>query len=328
VSARASLKRFSFLAGILIVLLVLGEVSLRGIWGFGTPLLSEADPQVGYYFKAGQKIVRYGNRISINEYHQRGMAISSDAARRRILLIGDSVAFGGLLTDQENTISAKLEHSLNESGASKWQVLNASAGSWGIGNELAYLKKFGTFKCEIVVFQIGSHDLIQPKSTSERVGTDPSYPKENPTSALSEVMSRYAIPRVRKVFRRKVETGSIRLPEPFTSLTEIDGYFRTNMVYFKEAVLVARAAGARVVVIHTPDRDEALESPRSFGKIYAPFREEFLMLCRELDIPVLDFHGVWKGHPKAAAWFRDVVHLNDEGNAVIAAAVYEFLSNQ
>lgn len=103
-------------------------------------------------------------------------------------MIGDSVLNGGNPTDQSQILSelfkAKLSTSQVSASQVSAQVLNASAGSWGIGNQMGYLRKFGTFQADAVILQIGTHDLIQPTSTSERVGGDPNYPNQPPLLAI------------------------------------------------------------------------------------------------------------------------------------------------
>ena len=83
------------------------EVLLRVLLGFGNPLIYIADAECGYLLAPNQKVRRLGNRIEINEYSMRSPAIAPSAPPEtlRVLLLGDSVANGGLWTHQTDTIS-------------------------------------------------------------------------------------------------------------------------------------------------------------------------------------------------------------------------------
>ena len=112
------------------------------------------------------------------------------------MVVGDSVTFGGVLTPHDETFPERLRASLEAKLKKPFEVLNASAGGWAIGNELAYLERFGNLQSELVIWQIGSHDLLQPKSTGEAVGVHPQMPAERPFCATTELFSRYIVPRL------------------------------------------------------------------------------------------------------------------------------------
>lgn len=126
--------------GLIIILAALLslEAFLRLALGLGSPLLFEKDPDVGYYYRANQDVHRFFNHIHINQFHQRNQDIwLSPSVAVRLLMVGDSVTFGGTLTGQSQTITALLEQQLHEATNKRFEVLNASAGSWGIGNQVA-----------------------------------------------------------------------------------------------------------------------------------------------------------------------------------------------
>ena len=166
----------------MVVIVCIFEFALRFFWGFGNPPLLQKDSEIGYLFRPNQDVYRFGNRIIINRYSQR----SEDTTEKpedgvtRLMVVGDSVTFGGVLIPQAETFPDKLRRLLGTKLDKRFEVLNASAGSWGIGNELAYLERFGTLHSEAVIWQIGSHDLLQRMSTGEGVGVDPQMPAERP----------------------------------------------------------------------------------------------------------------------------------------------------
>lgn len=217
--------------------IILAEVLLRLVFGLGDPVLVQADPDTGYRFQPNQNVFRLGKRVEYNQYSQRSEPISlkKPQGTLRILMIGDSVLNGGNPTDQPQTITELVEDQLSTSGLPV-EVLNASAGSWGIGNQLGYLQKFGTFGSDAVILQIGTHDLTQPTSTSAPVGRDPNYPTSPPLFAIQEVWIRYAWPQLQQ--RLPISSTVVT---PGTVPQNRDQQFSENLQKIKAIATLTRA---------------------------------------------------------------------------------------
>lgn len=317
------MKRIFFIGGIVLLLAILIEVSLRVALGLGSPPLVQADDQIGYLFKPGQDVQRFGNRIAINEYHQRSDELSSDGQSVRIMFVGDSVTWGSVLLDQRETYPELFRALMQATCDRPVEALNASAGSWGMGNRQAYMERFGTFESDIVVLQIGSHDLLQSTSTSDVVGRDHGFPDEAPTLAMQELLVRYAWPRIRNVL------GILSLPvyadgngmvAPFSNSD-----FSRNMDKLSEMVALIREADGQPVVLSTSDRNEVVRENSTFADTYEVYRSAFLTRTDSLDVPVINMLSKWQGHSETPTFFRDEVHLTAEGNEAIAAALYDTL---
>lgn len=196
--------------GLLLVL----EVGLRLIFGFGNPLLYLADPDMGYLLAPNQYTKRLGNRIVINEYSMRSPTLTRTRppSTLRVLLLGDSVANGAWWTDQNQTLSALITAHLKLPSPEAWgenlnqqtpfarvEVLNASANSWGPRNELAYLQRFGTFEAQAIVLLLNTDDLFAGAPTSQPVGHSLNYPNRKPLCALVEVYTRYLSPQLSRI---------------------------------------------------------------------------------------------------------------------------------
>jgi lysophospholipase L1-like esterase len=295
-----------------IAALIVIELILRLAFGFGNPVLSQADVDTGYRFQPNQKIFRFGKEIDYNQYSQRSEPITPEKphGKLRILMTGDSVLNGGNPTNQDQTITELFETKLSKSGHPA-EVLNASAGSWGIGNELGYLNEFGMFSSDAIILQIGTHDLTQPTSTSERVGNDPNYPNQKPLLAIQEVWSRYASPQLSAKFG--IGTPSVEIPLP--SPTEIDRQFQQNMEMLKAIISQAHANKARIFVLFTPNREDLIPKPK-----IPKYKSEFLQLLNSLQVPAIDTHTAWSTLPQktVATYFRDGVHLTVAANQAVA----------
>lgn len=316
---------FYGITGGFIVLLLGVELTLRFKYGLGNPALMEADEMTGYRFKPNQKVRRFGKNMEYNEYSQRSQSITKQKpqGKLRIMIIGDSVVNGGYPVDQKETITAFLSQKLTRAGYNP-EVLNTSSGSWGIGNQLGYLRKFGTFDSDVLIVQIGTHDLIQPTSTSEKLGKDPHFPNKRPLTAIGEAWERYGKRYVVfwvlihwKIYISKYIEGE-QIPDVLNPTVD----FPKNMNHFRDIVTIARNQNIPIYVLFTPYRLDVLPKPRTPN--YYP---EFLKVLQEENVPVINSHAYFSILPPSVVntYFRDSVHLTVNGNEAIADLVFKEL---
>lgn len=198
-------KKIKILVVVLSVLIagIIGiEVVARFLLGLGDPPISCADSEIDYLFAPNQHCFRFGNHIIYNAFsmrssHDPGKETSS--IKRRILILGDSVINGGVLTDQKDMANELLDSYMRKS--QKGDAYNISAGSWGPMNYAAYLRKYGTFGATDVVVEVNSHDLWEddPAETGGKlVGKDISLPDRKPWCATYEGVMRYFLPKLRR----------------------------------------------------------------------------------------------------------------------------------
>ncbi|MBP0028913.1 SGNH/GDSL hydrolase family protein [Roseofilum sp. Guam] len=301
----------------ILAIFLITETILRLGLGLGKPALVQADSQTGYRFQPNQHLWRFGKTIIYNQYSQRSDPINLETPPEtlRILMVGDSVLNGGNPIDQSEIISEQLKEKLETSGYSL-EVLNASSGSWGLGNQWGYLQKFGLFDSDLVILQIGVHDLVQPTSTSDTVGSI-YFPDHPPPLAISEAWSRYAWPRI---------TGYIPLNTPSSEIPKLQlqpqEQFAENMKFFQEMVRFIRAQNIPVMVLFTPNRFDLLPTPKT-----PPYQQEFFSLLNSQSIPVIDVYEAWSTLTPSAinSLFRDSVHLNEQGNQAVATLICQHL---
>ena len=293
---------------LLVVLLsVLGiEIGLRFLVGLGKPALVQTDLEMGYRFQPNQKTRRFGNWIEYNQYSQRSEPIDREKKPGilRILMLGDSVLNGGNRTDQKETISEQLEAKFKASEQDA-EVLNASANSWGIGNQLGYLQKFGFFNADAIILQIGTHDLLQPTSQGKNL-----YPTEYPPSAIAELFQRYLIPRISRFLRGKIAW----------SHENSDLQFAENLQYLQAIAALAREHNTPLSVIYTPNRNDILPTPNE-----PPSKAKFLQFLQNADITAIDIHEAWLQLPEETvkSYFVDGVHLTPAGQRSVAELVFK-----
>ncbi|MEG5061925.1 SGNH/GDSL hydrolase family protein [Microcoleus sp. A2-C5] len=293
------------------------ELALR-LLGFGNPALLQADANAGYIFAPNQLVYRFGNRLEYNQFSQRSEQIDSakPEGTLRILMIGDSVLNGNNTTDQQETIPELFEARLLGI-KNQVEVLNASAGSWGIGNQLGYIRKFGTFESDAVILQIGTHDLLQPPSSSAGVGNDPLMPNRKPLLAIQEAFQRHVSPKLSSIFVSNSPAAGVPVSE--------SQRFRENMQRFEQIVALVRAKNIPLFVLYTCDRADLLPIPNQ-----PRFKSEFVDRLKALKIPVIDIHVAWSKLPKTTveSYFRDGVHPTAPAYESIADLVFQQLCTE
>jgi GDSL-like Lipase/Acylhydrolase family len=298
------------------VLLVLLEIGLRLLLGFGNPLIYLADEKIGYLLAPSQRTRRFGNRIEINQYSMRSDQIEPKRAggTLRVLILGDSIANGGWWTDQTEIISAMLGRDLNkcdsgENSALPVEVLNASANSWGPRNELAYIQKYGTFEAQAIVLIINTDDLFATAPTSIPVGRDRNYPAKKPFSAIAEAVNRYLLP-------------APELPEMAQVNAEGGDRVGNNLEAIGEINAIARQTGANFLLVMTPLLRE-LGTPGSRDyEITA--RKRLVDFTQTHQISYIDFLPIFNNMPQPETLYRDHIHLSPQGNQIVSQAVSDF----
>lgn len=152
------------LAVTIIAALFVFEACLRHV-GFGDPPLYDYDPSVGYALQPSQNKVRlHGCRVYINSLRMR----SADTSKKkppgvdyRVLVLGDSVPYGGSYIDQAEIFCSKAQRNLN-SGVLNYEVLNAGVNAYGPQNIWQYVKKYGLFEADMVIVYLPWRDLHRP----------------------------------------------------------------------------------------------------------------------------------------------------------------------
>lgn len=297
------------------MLLVLAEISARLALGLGDPLLYEVSPTYGYRPQPNQNLRRLGNRIYYNDRGLRSEPItdSPKPGTIRVLCIGDSITFGGVQVDQADTYPYQLQKILRDRSSKDFEVLNASAGGWGIENEEAYLSSKGIYHSQIVVLQLGSHDLFQPKSSGEIVGRSLNFPDRKPLLALQEGVFRYFIPRF---------LPGLQPSEPNLKSTPTKQDLNRNINSFTRIAELVKAKQAKLIVILI-EQPEALE-PKN--ELTAFSKQTIANKSRQLGVVYKNLGESFRSNGDKRL-FRDIIHPNSAGNQVMAKNVAQLITN-
>ncbi len=128
------------------------EWQLRG-QGWGEPPLYSYDSASGYVLKPSQNLLRSGQcRVMINGLGMRSKetSLAKQPGTLRVLVVGDSVPFGGSYIDQDDTFCNVAEKILN-ARRMNCEVLNAGVNAYGPQNVLGYLQSRGSFGADLMI---------------------------------------------------------------------------------------------------------------------------------------------------------------------------------
>ncbi|MGK2915981.1 MAG: hypothetical protein ACSLE5_16285 [Porticoccaceae bacterium] len=274
--------------------------------------LYDADEHIGYIPRpnqAGSFLNQY--RWQVNEKSQGSETWQPDQ-KPDVLLIGDSIVWGGNPYDQPDKLGPTLARHLP--GMAVW---SAAAGSWNVPNEVEYMDRFPEVvsACEYVVWVLNSADL----GTRSQWASELTHPRQRPISALWYVFEKYAL-------------SGLQAKLSILGSTEIPGHTEQSPVFLPETEALLRdrlrslSEHARVLVVLWPDRatvagdETALAGYREFASRVHRLALEPVDVLNLLDAPGL-----------TPDLYRDEIHptpnLTPSGNAYLATQIAEKLNS-
>jgi hypothetical protein len=196
---KPSKPKFAFLLVLfLVAVFASSELFCRFVVGLGDPPLYQADRTMEYLLQPSKTYRRFHHQIAVNRYGMRADDFppqKSGSDELRVLVVGDSIVYGGVRIDQYDIATEILKRELQQRFGRRVVVGNASAKSWGPPNELAYLKQFGTLDADVVILELSSHDYADAPSFVPVVGVAAEYPDRKPPLALTDLVETYLLPR-------------------------------------------------------------------------------------------------------------------------------------
>jgi hypothetical protein len=293
---------------VLIGLLVVGELVARFYLGLGDPPLSVPDSEIEYLFKPSQEVSRFGNRVAYNAYSMRSDDFPKEKQNEqslRIMVLGDSVINGGSRCDQSEIATELLKKTLADALRRPVTVGNISAGSWGPGNQLAYVQRYGLFDADVVVLVISSHDAGDVPTFKPIVGISPAFPEHKPVLALQEAVMRY-LPRYLPIGGGKEPGDPTEVTNPTGAIDDL-----------KELITIVRDQGVDLLIAQHPEKGELSKQKREGFSAIASTAEA-------MGVPTIDLAPFYEEAIAAGnELYRDKIHPNAKGQRVIAEALQQ-----
>lgn len=286
----------------LMVAALIGEIVARVWLGLGTPPLFVPHPTIEYMYKPGQDVMRFGNRQLYNELGMRNLPLASFGNREVVMVFGDSVLNGGAQTDHQNLATSLLTND-------RVVYANISAGSWGPQNMAAYwteFRKLLPYKKAILV--LNSHDIADIPSFAP---LDPAkHPTQAPTFALLEGAQRY--------LPRYLPAGWFGRP---SAAQELPSIARTQLGEQGVHRLIEqfRRDGVSLCAVRHYTVPEMRNGPE-------PGDSALRSVLEKHALPVVDLRRHYPPGAGKETFFRDDIHFNDAGQAILAKAVAECAS--
>lgn len=279
-----------------LALLAAGEITLR-LMGLGDYPLYEANNVIGYIPQASQQ----GSFLNTNDWVFNSLHMGASEFKpgpgRDLLLVGDSLVYGGNPYRQAEKIGPSLSRAMPE-GTQVWPV---GAGSWAINNELTWLMQHPDVvrQVEDVILLLNSGDLIDLGSSWR---CERNHPTHRPVSVLWFQLA------------KKMAWEKCDLTPPDKAVP--DRPWRDTM---KAWMASPDMQGKRLHVVLYPEKKELLSGQK-------PALPRMIAQLHEVGIThILDVGSDPAWQP---TYYRDDIHQTPEGNQVLARIIAQWLQAQ
>lgn len=282
--------------GVLLLALTLGcsEVGLRIAGAIDFPLY-QVDAEIGYVPAPNQ----HGKFLRKNhwEVNDRNMGVAenwSTSYGQNLLLVGDSIVWGGNSIDQPDKEASQLGARLLN-----WKVWPIAAGSWSTENPWAWFRRNPDVmqKIDRIVWIINSGDFAPTTQWNSEI----THPRSNPPSATWFVAEKYLLPKLGFKFNAEEGTG------------------QNNSVDEKIAedfAIKTSALKCQLLIIIYPEKSQL--------SVESPSREK-LILFQGLATKYLDSKTQIIKLIDESSWnekcYRDSIHPNAYGNGILAEII-------
>lgn len=285
-------------------LILFWEILLRSRGIIDFPLY-DVDARIGYIPKPGQQGV-YLNKYawSVNEKNQTA-GRWSPKQKPDLLLVGDSIVWGGIDCDQQDKLGPQLQKRMPN-----WSVWAAGASGWSVLNEMEYLDRNPEVveASEVIVWMLNSEDFA-PLAV---FATDQPTPRQKPASACLYVLRRDVLPKSLKQAGRQLLESLWPSPAA-TAASESNAEDRP-----RDRLSSLCQNGKKIVLVMYPAAEEwANRGNPSSGA--AQNYHSFLEKLYGFNIPglrIVDGMGIagWSGE-----MYADTIHPTGEGVRVLAS---------
>lgn len=321
----------------------LGEIVTRSfdlvdrLNGFPRRIYAASDePDLGYRLRPGIDTRARGVHVATNARGLRGgeIADTPPPGVRRVLVIGDSVAFGFRL-EQADTFPVRLEHELEARDAGWWEVLNAGVEGYNTVYQRAYLRSsLLDLKPEtiVLVFNLNDYDHgpvmgplgVLTQDQAQRVSS----------SSIANLSEFYLLLRWLITTRGQAIPDGTAQPPAAAGAPEFSQFDRyvSNLrkQYYRapaderwpqmvdalrDIAQLCRERGIRLVVAIVPDGDQIGVATPDLTP-----QEKLAEICGQLALECIDLQPAFATAERAPL-FLDIMHPNADGQRLMAREV-------
>lgn len=141
--------------------LAVGSVLLVGVVAEGVARIKVAIAPVthGYPSYSSEAWARRYVQLNSEGFRDVDHALSATAGTRRLLIVGDSVAFGWGIPGTEDRLGEQLAARLNAETGKHWELLNASLGDTHTLDHIRFLERMQRYRPDVVVLLYVFNDI-------------------------------------------------------------------------------------------------------------------------------------------------------------------------
>lgn len=273
--------------------------------------LYEVDEGIGYIPQANQRGAYLGKfSWQVNE---KNMTSESWAPNQRqdLLLIGDSIVWGGEEYQHEEKLGPSLQVCLPT-----WSVWSVGASSWSIPNEVEYLRRNPEVveATELVIWVLNSGDFL----SKTQFLTDANTPRSRPWSANLYAIRKYILPSGFKKWLRSL----VNIIRPSQEPAPSDPAEAEKEL--TEAVDALQTKGKPILILAYPSTEE-LSSFMMNGSGDGSEFNTFLARLEKLRNPNLRVVDGRSLNSWGLEDYRDHIHPTPEGNRRLAKALADMV---
>lgn len=297
------IKNRTFFKCSLIAILLIGiavEISLHALGAVDFPIY-DIDEKIGYMPKADQQ----GKFLNKNDWVLNNRALGTvhqwpadSLNKKNVMLIGDSIVWGGNPLKQKDKLGDQLEKRLG----SNFAVWPASAGGWSIANEIEMIKRNLDIyqQSSSVIWFINSGDF---SPLAESAGSL-IHPNGTVICATCFYVQKYMLPKL------GIQIGMEN--PPIDTSADFDPKILKS---FSDIVSLRLKNNKRIVFVIYPNTDELLKHDW-LG--YEKLVEQMNSICGTKNIECIDLSKDQKWN---ASFYRDGIHPSVEGNKVLSEII-------
>lgn len=322
------LQNLALFCGTFLVCAIVLEIALR-IMGYGNLEIYEPDRKLYWRLKPNQDCYTKIDRrpVHINFHGTRGPEFQTEkpAGTIRILSLGDSRTFGWGLNDEE-TYSRRLEQLLQQhvGAGKKVEIINAGVNAWSYSQMQVYFREEGLrFRPDFVILaEANLWTQFSEQSSPEFVDQILGRVKLKNSLrrfALYHFFIEVQLQNVIQRHRLKFIPVDPKQDPLFKEQQQED----PDKLYHQEIqrlCLTAQTNGVTPILLYLPTVSDL--GPTNESSVLRVKRE----LASQLEVPLVDLTPDLKPQGKALYLDADPVHLNAQGNRLVAERVLESMA--
>lgn len=279
-----AIKKFLFLSLSAVAIYFGTDLALNKVYGLGNVVVYESSPLYGYRPAASQQITRRGKNIQFNNI---GLRNSDDwSSNDGIMIIGDSITYGGSYIDNSELFTTKLSELINK------PVGNAGVNAWGVHNMVGLVVDTEFLPTNHLIMLIPEGDMYRGLN---RIGGLPFFTK--PANSAFDELAHFW--HYNASLKRHAEVGVWNIP---TEAKKIANRSREEILRLKN---YCEQNDVRFTLIITPTRAQSCGFEEIDSVVYSALKDLS---------PIYLLDHIEKG-PNNAEWFVDVAHLSANGHA-------------